>query len=104
MSSVRQDTSRQQSENSQLHVKLIQEAEKYDRQEKNHYQQVKKLEDKIAELSYWKHTATEKLLAAERENSGLRKKIDGLVKLNDKLTSGLACCGHEDNWTQYMLK
>jgi len=35
----------------------------------------------------------DKLLAAERENSGLRKKIDGIVKLNDKLTSGLACMG-----------
>ena len=88
MSAVKQDTTRQQAENSQLHIRLIQEAERYDRQEKSHYQVVKKLEDKVAELSYWKQTATEKLLAAERENSSLRKKMDGLIKLNDKLTSG----------------
>ena len=88
MSAVRQDTVRLQAENSQLHIRLIQEAEKYDRQEKSHYQQVKKLEDRIAELSYWKQSASEKLMAADRENSGLRRKIDGLVKLNDKLTSG----------------
>lgn len=88
MSVVRQETARLQAENSQLHIRLIQEAEKFDRQEKSHYQQIKKLEDRIAELSYWKQSASEKLMAADKEASGLRRKIDGLVKLNDKLTSG----------------
>ena len=88
VSAVRQDTVRQQAENSQLHIRLIQEAEKYDRQEKSHYQQTKKLEDKIAELTYWKQSASEKLVAAERESSSLRRKMEALVKLTDKLSSG----------------
>ena len=92
MSAVRQDTTRLQAENSQLHIRLIQEAEKYDRQEKIQYQLVKKLEDRIAELSYWKQSAAEKLMAADRENAGLRKKMDGLVNLNDRLTSGVSLC------------
>lgn len=83
-----QEVARQQAENRQLHISLIQEAEKFDRAEKQHYQQVKKLEDKIAELSYWKQAASEKQQATERENASLRRKIDSLVKLTDKLTAG----------------
>jgi hypothetical protein len=50
--------------------------------------QVKRFEDRIAELSYWKQSATERLRHSERENDMLRRKIEGLVKLNDKLSSG----------------
>jgi hypothetical protein len=89
LGAVKQDTARQQAENSQLHIRLIQEAEQHDRQEKAHYQQVKRLEDKIAELSYWKQSATEKLQLSERENVSLRRKVDGLVKLTDQLTAGV---------------
>jgi hypothetical protein len=85
---VNLDSARQQAENRQLHISIIQEAEKFDRQEKQHYQHVKKLEDKIAELSYWKQSASDKLLASEKENASLRRKIDSLIKLTDKLTSG----------------
>ena len=58
--------------------------------------QVKAREDKIAELSFWKHTALEKLQAAERENLQLRKKVDELLRLTDQLSGGewhtYACC------------
>lgn len=84
---------RQQAESRQLHISLIKEAEKFDRAEKQHYQQVKKLEDRIAELTYWKQSASEKQQATERENASLRRKIDSLVKLTDKLTAG------EDEWS-----
>lgn len=83
-----QEVARQQAESRQLHISLIQEAEKFDRAEKQHYQQVKKLEDRIAELTYWKQSASEKQQATERENASLRRKIDSLVKLTDKLTAG----------------
>lgn len=75
-------------ENSQLHIQLIQEAERFERQERQHYQEKKRLEDKIAELSFWKQSATEKLQSAASESSDLKAKIEELIKINDKLTSG----------------
>jgi hypothetical protein len=88
LNALLQDAARQQAENSQLHLSLIQEAERADKQQKQHYQQVKKLEDTVAELRYWKQAASDKIQAAERENTSLRRKMDGLVKLNDQLVSG----------------
>lgn len=88
---VRQDSVRQQSESSQLHLLLIQQAEKQERQDKEHYQVVKRLEDRISELSYWKHQAGEKLQAADRENASLRRRCDELLQLTDRLTKGARC-------------
>ncbi len=88
MEAVRQDSTRLQSENSQLHVLVLQHTERHERQAREHYQECKRLQDAIAELSYWKHQAAEKMQAAERENSGLRKRCDELVKLTDRLTTG----------------
>lgn len=88
LETVRQESVRLQSENSQLHVLVMQHVERHDEQAREHYQECKRLEDTIAELSYWKQLAGEKLLAAERENSGLRKRCDDLTKLTDKLATG----------------
>ncbi len=85
---VRQDSVRLQSENSQLHLVLIQQAEKQERQDKEHYQALKRLEDKVSELSYWKHQAGEKLQAADRENASLKKRCQELLQLTDRLTKG----------------
>ncbi|GFR41794.1 hypothetical protein Agub_g2559, partial [Astrephomene gubernaculifera] len=90
LEAVRQESVRLQSENSQLHVLVMQHAERHDKQAKEHYQACKRLEDTIAELSYWKHHALEKLQAAERENNGLRKHCEELTKLTDRLASGAA--------------
>ncbi|EFJ50664.1 basal body protein [Volvox carteri f. nagariensis] len=90
LEAVRQESVRLQSENSQLHVLVMQHAERHEKQAREHYQACKRLEDTIAELSYWKHCATEKLQAAERENSGLRKRCADLIKLTDKLATGAA--------------
>ena len=86
---LKQDQAKQALENSQLHIQLIQEAERFERQERQHYQEKKRLEDKIAELSFWKQSATEKLQASAHESSDLRLKIDELIKINDKLTAGV---------------
>lgn len=77
-----------QMENSQLHIRLIQEAEAHDRQLKQQYQDVKRLEGRIAELSFWKQTAQDKLAASERGNYALQLQLDDLVRLNDRLASG----------------
>ncbi len=84
---------RLQSENSQLHVLVMQQAERQERQAREHYQARKRLEDTIADLSYWKNVAAEKLVAADRENGALRRRSEELQHLIDKLTAGGACCG-----------
>lgn len=88
LESVRQDSVRLQSENSQLHVLVMQHAERHEREAREHYTAVKRLEDTIAELSYWKHAAAEKLASADKENAGLRKRCQELAKLTDRLASG----------------
>lgn len=45
------------SENNQLHGELILEAERFDRLQKDSYQAVKRLEDKVAELTFWQQQA-----------------------------------------------
>ncbi|KAG1668637.1 hypothetical protein FOA52_002490 [Chlamydomonas sp. UWO 241] len=77
-----------QAENNQLHMGMIRESEAHDRWQKQHYQTVKRLEDRVAELSYWKAAAGDKMAAVEREDAALRRKVDELVRLNDRLTGG----------------
>ncbi|GAX72996.1 hypothetical protein CEUSTIGMA_g448.t1 [Chlamydomonas eustigma] len=88
ISAVRYDVNKQQVENTQLHLRLIKEAEHRDQQEKAHYQQIKRLENTIAELSFWKKTSVDKITESQRENDMLRQKIESLIALNDKLTAG----------------
>jgi hypothetical protein len=79
-------------ENSQLHVQLVQQAEQYDTREKDHYKHVKRLEDREAELSYWKHQAIDRFQKVERENSELKKRLEQLLKLAEKRSQGVAAC------------
>jgi hypothetical protein len=87
---LKADSVKLSSENSQLHLLLIKAQEGGSRHDKESYQQIKKLEERIAELTYWKQTAMDRIQAAERENSGLRAKVSELVKLTDQLTAGQA--------------
>lgn len=91
LEALKQDSTKLQSENAELHVLLIKANESRNKDDKDAYQHHKRLEDRVAELSYWKSTATERMQAAERENLALRAKVDELLKLTDQLTSGGAC-------------
>ena len=88
LEAVRKDSVRLQSENSQLHVLVMQQAERQERQAREHYQASKRLEDTIADLSYWKNVAAEKLVVADRENGALRRRCEELQQLINNLSAG----------------
>lgn len=81
---VKQDCGRLSKENTQLHEQLIREAERYEQLQKESYQRTKKLEDQVAELSYWKQQAISRYDGLEKDNQGLRKKVAELIKLGEK--------------------
>lgn len=85
---MRQDNTRLQSENAQLHVAVIKNQESQAQGDKDSYQQVKRLEDRIAELQFWRATALDKIQSTEKENLALKGKVDELVRLTDQLTAG----------------
>ena len=89
MEVLKLDAGRVIAENSQLHVQLIQQAEQYDTREKDHYKHVKRLEDREAELSYWKHQAIDRFQKVDKENAELRKRVEQLLRLAEKRSQGV---------------
>lgn len=81
---VKQDCGRLSKENTQLHEQLIREAERYEQLQKDSYQHTKRLEDQVAELSYWRQQAVSRYEGVERDNQSLRKKVAELIKLGEK--------------------
>jgi centrosomal protein CEP135 len=77
----KRDAARVVSENNQLHVQLIHEAEKFDAQQTQHYKRVKELENEIAELSFWKHQALNRFEGSEKEIASLKERLQELLKL-----------------------
>ncbi len=88
MEALKKDSATLQADNSQLHVMLIKAREENSATGKDSYQTTKKLEDRIAELSFWKQGALAQLQAAEKENAALKTKLQELVSKTDQLTSG----------------
>jgi hypothetical protein len=85
---VRQESGRLLSENNQLHLELIKQAEKHGRQEKEGYLASKKLEGQVADLSYWKQHNQERLEALDRENAQLKQKLAALVAQFERRSKG----------------
>ncbi len=85
---LRQDAGRLQSDNSQLHVQLIQAKEQQAASGKDTYQEAKRLEGRIAELAFWKQQAQQQLQQADRDNAALRQRVAELVAMADQLASG----------------
>lgn len=88
---VKQDCGRVTAENNNLHVQLIEEAEKYEQLQKDSYQKIKKLEDKLAELSYWQQQAIGRYDVLEKDNAALRKRVAELLKMGEKRSKGTPC-------------
>ena len=66
-------------ENNHLHLRIIQETDKHKAQAREHLTRVTKLEDTVAELTFWKSSADERHAALEKENAGLRAKTQELL-------------------------
>lgn len=78
------DASRLSAENNQLHLQLLKTADVADQAEKQHYQHTKQLEGQITELACWKHQTAGRFQTLEKENSGLRAKLEDLLRLGER--------------------
>ncbi|KAL3151588.1 Centrosomal protein 135kDa, isoform B [Trebouxia sp. C0009 RCD-2024] len=59
-------------------------ADAADKADREHYQQVKKLEGQITELACWKHQTSGRFQTLEQENAGLRAKVEEILRLGEK--------------------
>ena len=84
----KKDSERLLHENNQLHVQLIKQAEAFDEDRRGHYLQMKRLEDQIAELAFWKAQHVDRYTKLEQENSGLRERIHEILRTGDKVAAG----------------
>lgn len=73
------DSERLVAENNHLHLRIIQETDKHTCQEREHLAKQKKLEDTVADLCFFKSSMTDRHAALERENAGLRAKMQELL-------------------------
>ena len=73
------DTERLATENNDLHLRIIQESEKQKCQEREHLRSLKKLEDTLAELSFRNSSSADRHAALEKDNAGLRAKMQELL-------------------------
>lgn len=78
------DAGRLASENNQLHLQLLKAADVADKADREHYQQVKRLEAQVTELSCWKHQTAGRFHTLEHENAGLRAKVEEILRLGEK--------------------
>ena len=78
------DAGRLASENNQLHLQLLKAADVADKADREHYQQVKKLEGQVTELACWKHQTAGRFHTLEQENAGLRAKVEDILRLGAK--------------------
>ncbi len=91
------DAGRLANENNQLHLQLLKAADVADKADRDHYQQVKKLEAQLTELACWKHQTAGRFHSLEQENAGLRAKVEDILRLGEKhprreVTSTWFCC------------
>lgn len=86
----RQELAKLQSENSILHQQLILAKENSKSADSAVYQETKRLEDKVAELTFWKQAAADKQRSLEKENAQLRNKVQELVSMTDQLSAGIS--------------
>ena len=96
---LKRDAARVSAENNKLHLQLLKTADVADKAEKEHYQHTKQLEGQVTELACWKHQTSGRFQTLEKENSGLRAKLEELLRLGERfprrmhiMTNGLAFC------------
>ena len=78
------DAGRLASENNQLHLQLLKASDAADKADREHYQQIKKLEGRITELACWKQQTSGRFQTLEQENAGLRAKVEEILRLGER--------------------
>lgn len=84
----KQDLARLQNDNAQLHAQLVAAAEKQAKLQQEHYQNVKKMEDQVAQLSFWKQTAAQRYSELEGESDRLKARVAELLRAQEGRPSG----------------
>lgn len=80
------------SENNQLHLQLLKASDAADKADREHYQQIKKLEGQVTELACWKHQTSGRFQTLEQENAGLRARVEEILRLGEKYPRREATC------------
>ena len=75
MEVLTRDAERLAVENNQLHLRLIQQADKQEDSMREHVKKGKSLEDSVAELTFCKTSLAAKSAALEKENAGLQARL-----------------------------
>ena len=81
---LQRDNARLTSENNQLHLQLLRESEKVDAAASEGYQASRRLQSQITELTYWKQQTVERFVELEKENAGLKGRINDLLRLGER--------------------
>ena len=81
---LHRDNVRLTSENNQLHLQLLRESEKVDAAASEGYQASRRLQSQITELTYWKQQTVERFVELEKENAGLKGRINDLLRLGER--------------------
>ena len=81
---LHRDNARLTSENNQLHLQLLRESEKVDAAASEGYQASRRLQSQITELTYWKQQTVERFVELEKENAGLKGRINDLLRLGER--------------------
>ena len=84
MDGLTRDAGRLASENNQLHLQLLKAADVADKTDREHYQEIKRFEGQVTELSCWKHQTAGRFHILEQENAGLRAKVEEILRLGEK--------------------
>ncbi len=74
------DAERLAGENNELHLRLIQQAEKAESSMREHVKKRKNMEDSVAELTFCKTTLSTKSATLEKENAALQAKLQEVLK------------------------
>jgi hypothetical protein len=83
---VRSDAGRLARENAALHEQLLRDAERHDAAARASYAATKRLEDRVAELSYWRTQALARYDGLERDNAALRRRVAELIRAGERRT------------------
>ena len=94
------DTEHLATENNQLHLRLIREAEEHRAHEREHLKKQKSLEDAVAELTFWKSSIAAKHAELERENAALKGRLQELLESLESYRN--ADSDGEHNSTEHM--
>lgn len=73
-------------------MQLLKASDAADKADREHYQQVKKLEGQITELACWKHQTSGRFQTLEQENAGLRARVEEILRLGEKYPRREATC------------